>query len=176
VGYAGGSKANPTYHDLGSHAEVLQIEFDPIAAPFETWLERFWTSHDWSRRDRRSQYRAILLCENQEQHDKALASIEALEHGGKEVGTEVLVGLPFWRAEDYHQKWKLRQQADLFADLAEAYPCESEALDSVAATKLNALVAGHLDEGQLRRQLRQFGLTPTGLAAMRSFVPRRLRA
>lgn len=177
VGYGGGSKDSPTYHDLGSHAEVLQIEFDPKVIAFDDLLERFWSGHDPRRRDRSSQYRAILLCEDDDQFARVNRRIERMESSGLgAVGTEVTLGKPFYPAEGYHQKWKLRQKRELFAALARDYESEAELLRSRAATKLNALVAGHLTAAQLERELGQLGLSNEAMVALHPHLPRRLRA
>ena len=177
VGYGGGLSANPTYHDLGSHAEVLQIEFDPRVVSFGDLLARFWAGHDPRRSYGGSQYRAILLCENQDQLEQATHSVTEMEEGGRgPVRTEIVVGKPFHPAEAYHQKWKLRRHRELFFDLAKNYDSEAQLLRSLAATRLNALVAGHLEAAQIERGFEGYGLSAKGMAALRSFVPRRLLA
>ena len=45
VGYAGGTKDNPTYHNLGSHSETIQIDYDPVQISYEELLRVFWDSH-----------------------------------------------------------------------------------------------------------------------------------
>ena len=42
VGYAGGTKDSPTYHDLGDHSEVLEVGYDPDRISFEQLLVEFW--------------------------------------------------------------------------------------------------------------------------------------
>ena len=150
VGYAGGIKDAPTYHDLGAHAEVLQVEFDPSNVSYDTLLQEFWNGHEPTRSGRSSQYRSILLCESEEELTRAQKSAAMVEERlGRKVQTEILVGMPFTPAEDYHQKWKLRQRRQLFAELAQCFSNEEELLRSFAATKLNALVGGHLSSAQL---------------------------
>jgi peptide-methionine (S)-S-oxide reductase len=154
VGYAGGVKTGPTYHDLGAHAEVLQVSFDPERIAYSDLLELFWNGHDPTRSSRGSQYRSILLCEGQTQFDEAVASAERKEAKlGRKVQTEVVLDKPFYPAEDYHQKWKLRQQRELFADLATQHSSEAELLNSFAATKLNAFAGGHLSRSELESSL-----------------------
>lgn len=148
VGYAGGEKTGPTYHDLGEHAEVLQVEFDPSILSFEELLKMFWAGHDPIREGRRSQYRSILICEDTKQFFLASESRAAVESKlGRKVHTEVLSEKPFYPAEDYHQKWKLRRRTDLYEELAKSFDSEELLLRSFAATKLNAFVGGHLSQG-----------------------------
>ena len=169
VGYAGGKKTGPTYHDLGAHAEVLQVEFDPSIISFEALLQLFWDGHDPTRGGRGSQYRSILICENEEQFAIAQKSAAATEEKlGRKVHTEVVVGKPFWSAEDYHQKWKLRQRRVLFDELAKSFSTEAELLRSLAATKLNAIVGGHMGRDEIDAIADQLELSSGGLELLGS--------
>lgn len=159
VGYAGGTTPNPTYHDLEDHAEVLQLEFDPNEIRFTQLVEMFWHAHDPTRDCGRSQYRAILLCENQEQLEVAEASAKQIANrAGRPIHTEILCA-PFYAAEAYHQKWQLRRRAHLFEDVLRHYEDEPAMLRSMAATKLNAYVAGNGTREQIARDLDRLGLT-----------------
>ncbi len=177
VGYAGGTSPSPTYHDLENHAEVLQVEFDPTQITFGELLEQFWVGHDPKRRTRSSQYRAILLCENESQLAIAKQSIAALEpRGNGTVETEVVLAQPFHPAEDYHQKWKLRQRHALFADLASSFESEEKLLRSFAATKLNAIVGRNMHRDDVSPLLDRLKLSSTGLEILTSLLPREKRA
>jgi peptide-methionine (S)-S-oxide reductase len=165
VGYAGGTTSDPTYHDLGSHAEVVQISFDPDQIGYGDLLELYWQGHDPTRSSRGSQYRSILLCEDSAELDEARASAQRQEVKlGRKIQSELVVGKPFYPAEDYHQKWKLRQRRELFSDLAKSYANEAELLRSFAATKLNAFAGGHLSKSQLDELGDALHLSPTGLS------------
>ncbi|CAM9932951.1 unnamed protein product, partial [Hapterophycus canaliculatus] len=90
-GYAGGTMENPTYRASGlfdvcsgrsGHAEVVLVEYDPSIVNFEELLEVFWKSHDPTQGNRQgmdmgTEYRSIILCEDEKQLDIALASMEA---------------------------------------------------------------------------------------------------
>ncbi len=118
----------------------------------------FWDGHDptvsWS-----SQYRAGLFCEDGEQLAAALRSAERIaEASGHPVATEVTSGKPFYAAEDYHQKYRLRRQPALFDALRERFGTEAEMLASTPAAKLNAHVGGNATLVQTNDALRPFGL------------------
>ncbi|XP_068646618.1 peptide methionine sulfoxide reductase A5-like [Aristolochia californica] len=46
VGYAGGTKVNPEFRNLGDHAEAVQVQYDPSVIQFRKLLDIFWASHD----------------------------------------------------------------------------------------------------------------------------------
>lgn len=166
AGYGGGRSSRPTYHDLENHAEIVRVEFDPAALSLEQLLDLFWSHHDPFHVHGRGQYRALLLGENREAAERLRRAARALEESvSRRVVTEVFEG-PFHRAEDYHQKWRLRRRESLFSDLGRNYPDERSLLDSVAATKLNGYVGGHGTRAQLERDIGRLGLSKTGQAEL----------
>ena len=121
VGYAGGSKANPTYHDVCNettgHAEVVQVKFDPAKISFEKLLEIFWKSHNPTTPNRQgpdvgSQYRSAIFFHTPEQEKAAKESVKqaSLIGGWKNpVVTQIVQAQEFWKAEDYHQKYLMKR-------------------------------------------------------------------
>ncbi|MBA5629876.1 peptide-methionine (S)-S-oxide reductase MsrA [Moheibacter sp. BDHS18] len=116
-GYSGGHTVNPTYKEVCSgetgHAEVVQIEFDPNVISYQDLLEVFWTVHDPTQLNRQgndvgTQYRSIILFENENQKSIAQNSIKEFEASEMYDGsfTTQLVPLEkFYAAEDYHQNY-----------------------------------------------------------------------
>ena len=117
VGYSGGKLANPTYEDVCSdetgHAEVVEVEYDPKVVPFDRLLDVFWASHNPTQLNRQgpdvgTQYRSAIFFHDAEQEKAARASKERLAASGKfarPIVTEISPAQPFWRAEDYHQRY-----------------------------------------------------------------------
>jgi peptide-methionine (S)-S-oxide reductase len=117
VGYTGGTTVNPTYQDVCSgrtgHAEALEVEYDPAQVSYEQLLDVFWTSHNPTTRHRQgldvgAQYRSALFYHNPEQQAAAQASKEKLDASGRFRGpivTEITPAGPFYRAEEYHQRY-----------------------------------------------------------------------
>lgn len=118
-GYAGGKKENPTYEDLiyhkgpGSHAEVVQIKFDPTVLSYEDLLQVFFRTHDPTTLHRQGNdigpaYRSIILYHNELQKEIAFKVRDALEnekiYSGKIV-TEIAPLTKFYPAEDFHQNY-----------------------------------------------------------------------
>lgn len=117
VGYAGGGLENPSYEDVctGStgHAEVVRVEYDPDQISYRDLLETFWEIHDPTTRDRQgpdigSQYRSVIFFHDGDQEAVAHASRQKLEDEARyaaPVVTEILPAGPFYRAEEYHQRY-----------------------------------------------------------------------
>lgn len=116
-GYSGGHVENPTYKEVctGStgHAECLQIEYDPAKISFDELLEVFWQTHDPTTRNRQGndigpQYRSVVFYHSDDQKEKALHYIDALNKSGvwdKPVVTTLEPFEKFYKAEDYHQNY-----------------------------------------------------------------------
>jgi peptide-methionine (S)-S-oxide reductase len=114
-GYAGGTKANPTYQDVCSgdtgHAEVIQIEFDPGVVSYDKILSTFWEAHDPTTLNRQgadhgTQYRSIILYNSEAQKIAAEKSkAEAQKHFSKPIVTEIVPLKAFYKAEGYHQDY-----------------------------------------------------------------------
>jgi peptide-methionine (S)-S-oxide reductase len=117
VGYSGGTTANPTYEDVCSdatgHAEVVQVEYDPARVSYEQLLDAFWNAHDPTTLNRQgpdvgTQYRSAIFTHDDEQRAAALASKQRLETSGRfrrPIVTEIVPATPFYRAEEYHQRY-----------------------------------------------------------------------
>jgi peptide-methionine (S)-S-oxide reductase len=117
VGYMGGHIKNPTYEmvctDETGHAEVVQVTYDPAIISYEQLLELFWNMHDPTTPDRQgfdfgSQYRSAIFCHDENQRAAAEASKKQLDASGQfgdPIVTEIVAAGPFYRAEEYHQRY-----------------------------------------------------------------------
>ncbi len=113
VGYAGGDVANATYRNHGTHAEAIQIDFDPKKIGFRDLLEFFFQIHDPSTpnrqgNDRGTGYRSMILYATPEQKaiaEDTIADVDASGLWPGRVVTEVAPAGPFWRAEPEHQDY-----------------------------------------------------------------------
>ena len=117
VGYTGGEKPNPTYHEVGAggsgHIESIEIVFDPKKVSYEKLLDVFWHNVDPTNPngqfcDNGSQYRTAIFVANDAQRAAAEASKKALAASGvlkKPIVTEIVKAGTFWRAEEYHQSY-----------------------------------------------------------------------
>ncbi|PLY07134.1 MAG: peptide-methionine (S)-S-oxide reductase [Desulfuromonas sp.] len=122
VGYMGGTMENPTYQqvcsDTTGHAEVVEVSYDPQVISYERLLERFWSKHNPTSLNRQgwdigSQYRSVIFYYDEEQRQLAEASKAALDSTDlyeDPIVTEIVPATAFWRAEEYHQKYILKQK------------------------------------------------------------------
>jgi peptide-methionine (S)-S-oxide reductase len=113
VGYSGGDVANATYRNHGTHAEAIEIVFDPKILDYRTLLEFFFQIHDPTTRDRQgndrgTSYRSGIYYMNAEQKkiaEDTIADVEASGLWPGKVVTEVAPAGPFWEAETEHQDY-----------------------------------------------------------------------
>jgi len=155
VGYCGGTSAEPTYRDLGDHTETVQIDYDPERITYAELLEVFWKEHDPARRPSCRQYAAFVFVHDEEQERLARESRRSL---GRPVFTEIRTAARFWRAEDYHQKYRLRRDPERTAALAAHFGSDRAMVDSTAAARLNGLNGGFGDRTAVEAELRRLGL------------------
>ncbi len=114
-GYAGGDVPNPTYKAVcegtTGHAEVVQLEFDPAQVSYEKLLDVFWAAHDPTTLNRQghdvgTQYRSIILFENEKQKAAAEKSIADAQKDFKAPIVTQLVALEkFYVGEAEHQNY-----------------------------------------------------------------------
>jgi peptide-methionine (S)-S-oxide reductase len=117
VGYAGGTKHNPTYEDVCTdetgHAEVVEIEFDPSQLKYEDLLDVFWSNHNPTTLNRQgpdvgTQYRSVIFYHSPGQKSAAETSREQIDKSGRfrqPVVTQIEPAPRFWPAEEYHQRY-----------------------------------------------------------------------
>jgi peptide-methionine (S)-S-oxide reductase len=119
VGYAGGDTPNATYRDHGSHAEAIEIVFDPDRISYRDLLEFFFQMHDPTTKDRQgndvgTSYRSAIYHVDGEQRRIAADTIADVDASGLWPGnvvTEVEPAGAFWEAEPKHQDYLERYPA-----------------------------------------------------------------
>ena len=134
VGYAGGSKDNPTYYSLGDHTETVQIDYDPEKLSYDDLLKVFWSTHNPCYRPYSRQYASLILYHNDQQKKAALRTKQAEVNRRREkVHTEVLPLSRFYLAEDYHQKYYLQSRQVFKSHFRSIYPDLKNFVDSVCS-------------------------------------------
>lgn len=118
VGYTGGKTEHPTYDEVcdggTGHTESIEITFDPKKISYRKLLDAFWHNVDPTTRDRQfcdygRQYRTAIFFHDAEQQREALQSKAEIEETKKlKVVTEIVPAAAFWPAEDYHQKYYVK--------------------------------------------------------------------
>ena len=115
VGYTGGDVANATYRNHGSHAEAIEIIFDPTQTSYRDLLEFFFQVHDPTTRNRQgndvgASYRSAIFYTDDEQKRIAtayIAQLDAAKVFRKPIVTQVVPLKGFYDAESYHQDYAL---------------------------------------------------------------------
>ena len=113
VGYSGGDVANATYRNHGTHAEAIEIVFDPRRLSYRQLLEFFFQIHDPTTKnrqgnDRGASYRSAIYTTSDEQKriaEDTIADVDASGLWPGRVVTEVTLAGPFWEAEPEHQDY-----------------------------------------------------------------------
>ena len=116
VGYTGGDVANATYRNHGTHAEAIEILFDPARINFRQLLEVFFQIHDPTTPNRQGNdiglsYRSAIYYVDEAQKQTALDTIADVEASGLwpgKVVTEVEPVGDFWEAEPEHQDYLVK--------------------------------------------------------------------
>jgi methionine-S-sulfoxide reductase len=160
VGYTGGTSTNPTYRNLDSHSEAIQIDYDPTLISYELLLEIFWDSHDPASRSWSRQYRKAVFYHNEKQKTAAEESHKQIASiTGSKVMTDIEPFTGFYLAEDYHQKHRLRGQYALLREFEEIYPEIKGLISSKAAARVNGYLGGYGTCEQLNEEINGFGLS-----------------
>lgn len=138
---------------------------------YDQILDKIWACHNpcggsWSR-----QYMSAIFYEGDEQKKAVLASKARLEEKlGKPVKTAILPLTKFYLAEDYHQKYELRCNADMTKEFAAIYPDAKDFVRSTAAARVNGYLAGRGSVEQLKKELDLLGLSADGKKKLQVFV------
>jgi peptide-methionine (S)-S-oxide reductase len=117
-GYTGGHTVNPTYEQVSAggtgHAEAVEIAYDPAKVTFEKLLDVFWHNIDPLAKnaqfcDHGNQYRTAIFYHDDSERSAAEASKAAVRKHFKEpIQTEVTPAGPFYKAEEYHQDYHVK--------------------------------------------------------------------
>jgi peptide-methionine (S)-S-oxide reductase len=113
VGYSGGDVPNATYRNHGTHAEAIEVVFDPAQLSYRDLLEFFFQVHDPTTKNRQgndigTSYRSAIFYVSDEQKriaEDTIADVEASGLWPGKVVTEVAAAGPFWEAEPEHQDY-----------------------------------------------------------------------
>lgn len=115
VGYTGGATKHPTYEEVCTnatgHAEAVNVTFDPTKISYSDVLKVFWQIHNPTTPNRQgvdvgSQYRSAIFYHEEKQKRAAEQSLgEHQKSLPEKIVTEIAPAGPFYRAEEYHQKY-----------------------------------------------------------------------
>jgi peptide-methionine (S)-S-oxide reductase len=133
-GYSGGKTERPTYrevcqHDTG-HAEVIEVTFDPAKVSYRQLVEYFFRMHNPTQVDRQGpdvgdQYRSVIFFHSPEQKkvaEEVKAALTAAKKYDEPIATKVEPAQPFWKAEEYHQRYYEKKGGRPYCHLVEYAP------------------------------------------------------
>ncbi|HLP61950.1 MAG TPA: peptide-methionine (S)-S-oxide reductase MsrA, partial [Candidatus Deferrimicrobium sp.] len=119
VGYTGGHTKNPSYEEVCSgttgHAEAVEVIFDPAKVSYEDLAKLFFETHDPTQvngqgPDIGEQYRSEIFYLDEKQKETAQKLIDILKSRGYKVSTRLTKASTFWKAENYHQDYYLKNK------------------------------------------------------------------
>lgn len=142
---------------------MFQVDFDPARLSYEELLQQIWTNRRGGRSHSR-QYMEAVFCRDAEQ--EAIAQRLG-------VSAPIVTGARFYLAEDYHQKYYLRHDQTLMAELADYTP--RELVESTIAARLNGYVSGRGTLAQLHGELPRLGVSAAAAAHLERLVAARAR-
>src|SRR6056297_3459148 len=169
VGYAGGDKENPTYHNLGGHTETIQIGYDPTAISYKELLEIFFENHNPYVKPYSTQYKSIVFYHNQDQKEIYQNYVEKLKEN-KTLYTQLKEYEKFYYAEFYHQKYQLQGFSRLMKEVQKYYPKDMNFINSTLTARLNYFVGTREGKELLEKEKEYYGLDEETISWLKSFI------
>ncbi|WP_135819702.1 peptide-methionine (S)-S-oxide reductase MsrA [Halostella litorea] len=142
VGYAGGTKPDPTYHALGDHSEAVQVDYDPAELDYADLVAVAFEHHDPRSQPRKRQYQHVVFHGTDAEREAVEAYVAASDWPDGAVETRIERIDAFHVAETYHQTFHLSSSPGLLRPFEEAGYDDAALRESPAAAKVNAHAAG----------------------------------
>ncbi len=145
---------------MADHTETVRVEFNPQEISYLELLDIFWAGHDPGYNSSYRQYRNAIFYLNDQQRKQAEQSRDkvAIAQGGA-VQTDIEPVSQFYPAEDYHQKYYLRNAKALFSELKAVYPDDKQLAASTAAARVNGYLGCNGTADELTREIGLLGLS-----------------
>jgi len=151
--------------------ETIQIDYDPEKITYSQLLQVFFSSHNSTWPSPIRQYASAVMVHDKKQERLATEAMkDASERYGKKISTELLPYTGFTRAEDYHQKYYLRNTTALMDQYKGRFLSEDAFTDSTAIARLNGYVGGNGTTEQLEREESELGISTAAAEALREIL------
>lgn len=138
----------------------MRVEFDPQLISYAELLQVFWDAHDPGYNTSHRQYRNAIFYRNEEQQRLAEQSRDAIAAKlQRPVQTDIEAAGQYTPAEDYHQKYYLRQRGRLFDEFSRIYPDPRRFAASTAVARVNGYLGCNGSVEQLQHELNALGLS-----------------
>ncbi len=125
-------------------------------------LDVFWTAHRPTSRSFSRQYMSAIFAHDDEQLRLAGESRDRLQAALGTIYTRIEPLERFYMAEDYHQKYRLRNEAALYREMRGHYPDAGDFRDSTASARLNGYLDGNGTCAELEAEIESYGLSTVG--------------
>ncbi len=147
---------------MKDYSETVQVEFNPQEISYQQLLDVFWASHDPTYEVYSRQYRNAIFYLSEEQRIQAERSRELIEKAKKRpVYSAIEKAGVFYPAENYHQKYYLRQKDKLIEEFKQIYPDDDQFVASTAAARLNGYLGCNGKAEDLKKEVGLLGLSAT---------------
>ncbi len=146
------------------------MDFDPTVVTYAELLDIFWENHNPQTEPTCRQYMSAVFYHDEAQRQLAEETKLEQEAIHPTIYTEIAPAQTFYRAEDYHQKWYLRNKSLLIRDFNAIYPDPADFTDSTAAARVNGVVGRFYTADRLDADIAGFGLSEESNELLRSYV------
>jgi hypothetical protein len=151
--------------------ETIQIDYDPEKISYAQLLKIFFSSHNPTWPSPIRQYASAIFYHDERQEQQANGVMKEVgERYGKKIYTELLSYTGFTRAEDYHQKYYLRNTGALMDQYKGLFSTEDAFTDSTAVMRVNGYIGGNGTVGQLEKEKDELGISAEATAALRGIL------
>lgn len=146
------------------------MDYDPQQVNYDELLDVFWASHSPTARSWSRQYASFIFVHDAGQRAQAEASLKQEEAKlGRKIFTEIVEYSGFTLAEDYHQKYRLRNSS-LEKEYLAVYPDLLDFVNSTAVTRVNGYLIGYGTPEQLESEIETLGLSDVSKEKLRRVV------
>lgn len=163
VGYAGGTTEQPTYREMGDHAETVEIGFDAEVISVDRLLETFWNNHNPVNINgyKGRQYQSLLLYRDEAQAEAFNRVKQRMASAaGHTLETEIAPFAAFYPAESRHQKYYLKRYPDALEKLRGLYESEEAFMRSKLAARLNGIAKGFANLAPVLLEIETWPIEP----------------
>jgi peptide-methionine (S)-S-oxide reductase len=151
--------------------ETIQIDYDPEKISYTNLLQVFFSSHNPTWPSPVRQYASAIFFHDEEQEHLAKGAMKDVgEKYGKKISTELVSYTGFTRAEDYHQKYYLRNTRAFMDQFKGRFPNEDAFTDSTAVTRVNGYIGGNGTTEQLEREMEELGISGEAEVALKGIL------
>lgn len=160
VGFAGGTKTNPTYRQMGDHTETVEVTFHADSISLEQLLRKFWSDHNPNRPAyKERQYISLLLYRNAEQK-KMMETVKRQLEGEMDgqIYTEISPLHDFTEAEPHHQKYYIKRFKRATERLLRHFPDEAAFHSSTITARLNGFVREYGTLASIKQEISQWNI------------------